>query len=126
MKYKSIISLILIISLFVNAQTTEHRALVISGDTPASAKAKVEQAIASGDTLEGLWGLQEALREGSRAYDEFWNDNFLMWEILYNKDWADSVIHVFYGYGNDYQTGNPFYQASKYFLPKITDCGAYR
>jgi len=127
MKFKTALLVILFITSFVGAQTTEHQALVISGDTPDSAKAKIEQAIENGDSLAGLWGLQEAMKEGVRdKYDEFWNDNFLMWEILYNKDWADSVIQVFYGYGNDYETQNPNYQAIKYGFPNITDYGAYR
>ena len=121
-----------------------HHAVLITGDTPSGAKQKIVQQLEllekTGDTSMvnmGIWGLQEAIEKGmskeeimnSEGYDEFWNDTYLMWEVLFQKGWPDTGqldhIHVLYGNGIDYPTSNKRYQASYHELPHITDHSAY-
>ena len=92
---------LVIIALFpglvVVAQTVNHNAVLITGDTPEGVAEKIQNALESGDTLYdslGLWGFQEARQESVRhSYNEFWNDTYLMWEFLYAKEWPDEDIH---------------------------------
>ena len=129
---RCLIIITLLFGLVVVAQTVNHNAVLIIGDTPMGAYMKVMDAIENGDTLnKGLWGLTEALRD--EEYDvlsgaeALWNDAFLMWEIL----WMDTImnypndnIHVLYGDGIDYPQPSPRYQAP-WPLTHITDDSAY-
>jgi len=37
------------------------------------------------------------------GFDEFWNDTYLMWEMLvFNKGFADANVHVLFGDGEDF------------------------
>jgi len=137
---RSLIPLIVLVS-FALVPQPNHQAVLITGDTPEGARAKVEKALdvmkthkdvlreePVEDTLlnSGLWGLEQAVKSGKAVnIDEFWNDTYLMWELLYNKGWPDDHIQVLYGDGKDYQTENSHYQASRYRLPQITDRSAY-
>ena len=92
---RSLIPLIVLVS-FALVSQPNHQAVLITGDTPEGAHSKVEEALriiesgvkSDGITTynSGLWGLEEAKEKGARGYDEFWNDTYLMWELLYTKD----------------------------------------
>ncbi len=83
-----------------------HHAVLICGDTPEGARAKVEETLKLIEGVEeleeegretvplsvGLWGLEEALKGKSRSLDEFWNDTYLMWELLYKNGGPDENI----------------------------------
>ena len=59
-------------------------------------------------------------------YYEFWNDVYLMWEMLYLKGFTDENIYVLYNKGYDFQQSgyNQRYTAQHHYLPKITDFAA--
>ncbi|HDI83434.1 MAG TPA: hypothetical protein ENF18_06565 [candidate division WOR-3 bacterium] len=104
---RSLIPLIVLVS-FALVPQPNHQAVLITGDTPEGARAKVEKALdvmkthkdvlreePVEDTLlnSGLWGLEQAVKSGKAVnIDEFWNDTYLMWELLYNKGWPDDHI----------------------------------
>jgi len=60
-------------------------------------------------------------------YDEFWNDTFLMWELLTKvHGFIDARVKVLFYNGNDWSDPNPLntnnrYKASRYGLERITD-----
>jgi len=63
----------------------------------------------------------------SSTYDAYWNDTYLMWEILYEDTimgWPNDNIHVLFGEGDDWPTENTRYQAP-WPLTHITDRAAY-
>ncbi|RKZ18931.1 hypothetical protein DRQ18_08050 [bacterium] len=97
----------LVLSLFLLfGQSPNHHAVLICGDTPEGAKAKAEALLKEEDAEfaeelspgafvpvgmsvnAGLWnaGSEE---KGDGVYDEFWNDTYLMWELLYKNGWPD-------------------------------------
>jgi len=111
----------LLAGLFLVAQTPNHNAVLITGETPEGAEEKIQNALESGDTLNdslALWGLKEAMEsEATRPIDEFWNDTYLMWELLYNKDWSDENIHLgSHVSALNLQLGNLFL---KYFISRL-------
>ena len=63
----------------------------------------------------------------NHPFDEFWNDTYLMWELLTQQyEFSNENVKVLYYAGNDWQnigsgSTNDRYKASKYFLEKITD-----
>ncbi len=59
---------------------------------------------------------------------EFWNDLYLMWEMLYERGFNDENIYVFYDLGDDfeYPNYNLRYTADYHLLEQITDYRAYR
>ena len=66
-----------------------------------------------------------------KGYDEFWNDTYLMWELLYDDiyGYSNDNINVLFGIdeeGVDYTFlgQNNRYKASKHGLDKITDGAA--
>ncbi|MCK4321758.1 T9SS type A sorting domain-containing protein [candidate division WOR-3 bacterium] len=111
------------------AQTPNHNAVLIIGDTPESAYLKVEQAIENGDTIIGLWGLiQYKSTKEKGIYNSLWNDTYLLWELLWEEElnaWPDSNIHVLFGDGVDWPTVNTRYQVPLPF-EQITDRSAYK
>ncbi len=61
---------------------------------------------------------------GSEVFDEFWNDAYLMWEMLvYKKDYVDDNVHVLFANNIDYTFENQDirYKAALHNLPKVTD-----
>ncbi len=135
----------LVLSLFLLfGQSPNHHAVLICGDTPEGAKAKAEALLKEEDAEfaeelspgafvpvgvsvnAGLWnaGSEE---KGDGVYDDFWNDTYLMWELLYKNGWPDENIHVLYGDGEDWPNNkNPRYQAPvEEGIRKITDTSAY-
>jgi len=69
-----------------------------------------------------LWNNGEGKEKG---YDEFWNDTFLMWELLYDHGYTDENIHVLYADGKDFST-IPRYTANPITFPDgIVDTSAY-
>lgn len=86
-KFFHLIIVVILSSSFNLAQ--QYYAVLITGDTPEG-YAQSPKNYNGGDMYSG--------------YDEFWNDTFLMWELLHNYGFADDHIYVLYGYGNDYQS----------------------
>lgn len=107
---------------------TNHNAVLICGTT-----------VEDGKSSEYLWwdGGKEGPKDGR---NEFWNDTYLFWEIMYALDRCSLYIpedtpqsekhlydhiRVLYGYGEDHRSEWLRYQAFKYDLESITDWGAY-
>ena len=46
-----------------------------------------------------------------KGYDEFWNDNYLMWELFYDDiyGYSNDNINVLFGEGIDYSITFPLY-----------------
>lgn len=90
MKKLLIITLLLTITILTSAQ--EKYAVLICGKNPN------EQSVL---ITEGYgWG-----NPGDYSYNEFWNDTFLMWEMLvYEKGFDDDKVFVLYYDGDDYNT----------------------
>jgi hypothetical protein len=63
---------------------------------------------------------------GVQTFDEFWNDTYLTWELLYDADfygYSNDNINVLFGGGADYtfQNQNIRYKAIYHNLDHITD-----
>ncbi|OQX73841.1 MAG: hypothetical protein B6D61_12130 [Bacteroidetes bacterium 4484_249] len=75
---------------------------------------------------ENSWAMANPTNE---LYYEFWNDVYLMWEMLYEKGFEDTNIYVIYNEGKDYPFDNPTYNnrytAGYHDLDTITDYRAY-
>jgi len=129
--------------LLLFGQSPNHHAVLITGDTPEGGRLKAqllkgseeegftEEELSPGAFVPvgmsvnaGLWnaGSEE---KGDGVYDDFWNDTYLMWELLYKNGWPDENIHVLYGDGKDYEIRNRRYQAQYHHLEQITDTSAY-
>lgn len=104
------LSLLSISFVLHTAPQVNHNAVLIVGDTPS------KKDIIS-EFCSAKW---------SSTYDAYWNDTYLMWEILWSDTimgWPNDNIHVLYGDGDDYNTINPRFQSP---LPgDITDRPAY-
>jgi hypothetical protein len=78
------------------------------------------------DDSENSWALANPTDE---LLYEFWNDVYLMWEMLYERGFKDENIFVCFNYGKDYPVNNPWYNerytAAKHDLTQITDYRAY-
>jgi parallel beta-helix repeat protein len=87
--------------------------VLICGDTPALEGAGADSATWN-EGIDKQWG-----------YDEFWNDTFLIWELLYQHGFADEDIHVLFGKdGEDWPREWERYQAPLE-IGSITDDSAY-
>ncbi len=75
------------ISQLANAQ--EKYAVLITGDYAATGIPTNEQ-----------WN--QGQDRGGNGFDEFWNDTFLMWEMLQEKGYSPENIYVLFADGNDY------------------------
>ena len=104
--FHSIIAVILISSFTVAQQ---YYAVLITGDTP-------EGYAQSPKTYNG---------GGYSGYDEFWNDTYLMWELLHENGFDDDHIYTLYGNGSDYASQNPRYQHPNFPSQQITKFSAY-
>jgi len=100
----------LLFGLVVVAQAPNHNAVLIVGSTP-SKKDSINEFCSA---------------EWKSSYNAYWNDTYLMWEILYEDTimgWPNDNIHVLYGDGDDYPTLNVRYQAPL-GIDQITDRSA--
>lgn len=111
MKTKCLLLLLFFVSGFSNvnqAQTPQKYAVIITGEAP-------------GDGYQGQFA-----NPGSN-YDEFWNDTYLMWEMLVTKFGFDhNKVIVLYAQGIDYESQNPRYRAtnSGLLVDYVTDFSA--
>jgi len=102
--------------LFSSILNAENYAVLITGDTPVLPA-----------TSPKTWN---GGSNGKVAYDEFWNDTYLMWEILWQYGFKDENIFVLYGYGIDYSSAGDRYnvliQHQGSGITEITDYPANR
>ena len=94
-----------IVFLYSLGHTQDHRAVIINGNPPF-----IEP---GGNTIEE---------------DEFWNDVYRLWEMLYCIGMPDSNIYVLFADGQDYIRElypDTHYVASRYGLDHITDFSAH-
>ncbi len=92
MSYKVmiLIGLILISSMLFGA---EKYAVLITGDYADSARAN----------YNGSWAINNNLDRDRRPMQEFWNDTFLLWEMLvFEKGYSDEKIFILFAGGVDY------------------------
>jgi len=90
MKLFASISLTLILLFYAINLCAENYAVLITGDTPAGESESPKN-----------WNEGEC---GEMGFDEFWNDTYMMWEMLYEFGFTDDHIYVLYGDGNDDET----------------------
>lgn len=107
--YKKIIITTIVILFAFSIVYAENYAVLITGDVPTG------DAVGPKNWNGGMdpW------------YDEFWNDTFAMWEMLFKLGWKDENIYVLFGYGNDYACDYNRYWASLHGLDEITDYPAF-
>jgi len=110
----SVISIMLCL-FAISAVQAEYYAVLITGDTPPG-EALGPKTWDGGSDLPG--------------FDEFWNDTFLMWEMLWQYGWKNENIFVLFGNGIDWWFPNDRYWGDRYNDPPwnidhITDDGAY-
>jgi len=94
-----------------NAQ--EKYALLIGGDYGPDLTQIPEADRWNGGDYIGVYG-----------YDEFWNDTYLMWEMLvFKKDYEDENVHVLFANSNDFTFDDQDirYKAALHGLQKVTD-----
>ncbi len=87
------------------AQNPQKYAVIITGDSP-------------GDGYQGQFA------NPNSNYNEFWNDTYLMWEMLVTKFGFDhNKVFVLYAEGSDYASQNPRYTVahSGLLIDHITD-----
>ena len=114
---KKLSLIVLVIPIFIGIVNAENYAVLITGAHPDST---------DGENLS--WNGGNADPGG---FDEFWNDTFLMWEMLFCSGWDDEKIFVLFANGDDMEYVNPRYVASeRYNIPPwninhITDDSAY-
>ena len=99
MKKTLIILALIIIAISSNGQ--EKFAVLIIGDY-----ANRGNDIPIGNRWNGTLG------PPNEVYDEFWNDTFLMWEMLQSKGFDPDKIFVLFADGNDCHPTNPRYRTS--------------
>ncbi len=90
------------------AQNPQKYAVIITGDAP-------------GDGYQGQFA------NPNSNYDEFWNDTYLMWEMLVTKfGFEHNKVFVLYADGTDYASQNPRYTVgnSGLLIDYITDYSA--
>jgi hypothetical protein len=101
---------VLLTALTLNGEwSINHNAVLICGDTP---------------DLEGA-GPKNFYIEGRESYDMFWNDTYLMWELMWIKakfnlhgSAPDSDrIHVLYGDGYDWSKMGWRYNTGSFSFP---------
>ena len=96
------------------AQAQEKYAVLITGDYAATSYSV---------PLSDQWnGGQD---KGDYGFDEFWNDTFLLWEMLQEKGYSQDNIFVLFAGGEDFQ---PEWIADRYKpvdpLVTVTDYSA--
>jgi hypothetical protein len=95
MKTKKLIFVILaLIGLNSAVIAQEKYALLIGGNYLPGSEIPIEHCWNNGQNMDPVKG-----------YDEFWNDTYLMWELLYDADfygYSNENINVFFGGGVDY------------------------
>ncbi|MBC8527792.1 MAG: hypothetical protein ISS28_03500 [Candidatus Cloacimonetes bacterium] len=83
----------LAIILLVSNVWAEKYAVLITGDYADSARAN----------YNGSWAIANNLDRDRRPMQEFWNDTFLMWEMLvFEKGYSDENVFVLFAGGMDY------------------------
>jgi len=108
MKYL-LITVVTLLPLFIYPQN--YYAVLITGDTP----------YLEADGPKN-WNGGEYSKLG---FDEFWNDTYLMWELLYENGFSNDNIFVLFGNGEDWNDlgNNPRYDqyVRHYIEEDITD-----
>ncbi len=112
--YKMILFILFIcLSSLVNAQ---HKYAVLIGGDPDAVN------VPAGD----IWN--NGQDTGPYGYDEFWNDTYLLWEMLYDKkDYTNENIYVLFNDGIDYtfhEQDDRYKSLPNYGIYEITDYSA--
>ena len=116
--FRKIVFITLVIASFSTLVFAENYAVLITGDNP--------DGDASGTKT---WNGGSADPDG---YDEFWNDTFLMWEMLFCSGWDDENIFVLFANGEDTSYENERYRPdllygyAPWYIDHITDDSAYK
>jgi parallel beta-helix repeat protein len=88
----------------------EKYAVIITGDYAAT---------------NGTWAVANGVTDNS-PMEEFWNDTYLMWELLHDRGYSYDNIYVLFADGIDYTFfgQDDRYKASKYGQDFVTDLSA--
>ena len=86
------ITIFIVVIVGLSATAAEKYAVLITGE------------YAEDDSInyQGCWALANGIERGE-PMEEFWNDTFLMWEMLLKEGYSDENIIVLFAGGNDYQ-----------------------
>lgn len=110
---KRLIMFILLILTVTTVKAAEKYAVLVTGDYHST-----------GSTDE--WNGGEGAVNGE--FREFWNDTYLMWEMLLEKGYKNENIHVLFADGEDYWKDRPWiderYTPESHYLQQITDYSA--
>ena len=92
--------ILLVVFLFftLGMQSQEKYAVLIVGDYAAKL---------SDIPAEALWNGGKDYSE--KGMMEFWNDTYLMWDMLKNQDYTEENIFVLFADGNDFASGSSIY-----------------
>lgn len=94
---------IVLITLLASNVWAEKYAVLITGDYAAE-----------GIKSEEMWNAGEG-KDPEYGFDEFWNDTYLMWEMLREKGYSDENIFVLFAGGQDFQ---PLWMNDRYLVPE--------
>jgi hypothetical protein len=115
MKQTTFISFILMLIWATTLTAQEKYAVLITGDY-----------VAKNIPEDARWGGSDR----SSPRQEFWNDTYLMWEMLINKGYSQENIIVLFADGVDYPLINPYvpqrYKPQSLGYEHITDYAATR
>ncbi len=118
LRKKQIITVLIAIFIAIGALNAQQKyALIIGGDYQPGIEIPV------GDQ----WN--NGLDMGPDGWDEFWNDSYLFWEMLYNHPagYSNDNIHVLFADGVDYEPegqDNRYKSEPNYPVDHITDAAA--
>ncbi len=70
--------------------------------------------------FEGSWAIANGRDIERTSMEEFWNDTFLMWEMLLEKGYADSSIFVLFAGGQDFQD-DYILEGERYIVPEALE-----
>jgi hypothetical protein len=113
---RNLITLLFVVMLATLAHSQQKYAVLITGCKPSVGLGDNSNPNIIGSTI------------ANHQYDEFWNDTYLMWELLTQKfGYANENVFVLYYNGNDWTDGNSantnirYKSLPSYGLQKITD-----
>jgi len=93
---KFFLTILLALSISYLAHAQEKYAVLITGDYAADSYSV---------PISDQWN--DGQGKGAYGFDEFWNDTFLMWEMLQERGYSADNIFVLFAGGQDYPVTNP-------------------
>ncbi|MCF8308939.1 MAG: hypothetical protein K9I68_08025, partial [Bacteroidales bacterium] len=93
-KLKALLLVLIVFGINQFAQSQEKYAVLITGDYAGKSNSSLDE-----------WNNGQG--KGTYGFDEFWNNTFLMWEMLQEKGYSPDNIVVLFAGGEDFSETNP-------------------